>query len=85
MTALQAAAAAATATLPCQEKVEAPSIVKVMFTNNVDCFYTSLASLGNSSLTLHLASQVMEEDKKKQVLGNGLPTETESPVVAKVK
>jgi len=50
----QAAAAAATATLPCQEKVEAPSIVKVM-----------------------------EEDKKKQVLGNGLPTETESPVVAK--
>ena len=46
MTALQAAAAAATATLPCQEKVEAPSIVKVMFTNNVDCFYTSLASLG---------------------------------------
>ena len=29
------AAAAATAALPCQEKVEAPSIVKVMFTNNV--------------------------------------------------
>jgi len=48
------AAAAATAALPCQEKVEAPSIVKVM-----------------------------EEDKKKQVLGNGLATESESPVVAK--
>ena len=82
---MQAAAAAATATLPCQEKVEAPSIVKVMFTNNVDCFYTSLASLGNWGIQSDLASQVMEEDKKKQVLGNGLPTETESPVVAKVK
>ena len=30
-------------------------------------------------------SQVMEEDKKKQVLGNGLATESESPVVAKVQ
>ena len=27
----------------------------------------------------------MEEDKKKQVLGNGLATESESPVVAKVQ
>jgi hypothetical protein len=27
----------------------------------------------------------MEEDKKKQVLGNGLATESESPVVAKVE
>ena len=27
----------------------------------------------------------MEEDKKKQVIGNGLATESESPVVAKVQ
>ena len=40
---------------------------------------------GNWEFQSDLASQVMEEDKKKQVLGNGLPTETESPVVAKVK
>ena len=33
----------------------------------------------------NLKSQVMEEDKKKQVLGNGLATESESPVVAKVQ
>ena len=44
---------------------------------NISCFTGEFQS--------DLASQVMEEDKKKQVLGNGLPTETESPVVAKVK
>merc|ERR1712004_222461 len=46
------ATAAATATLPCQEKLETPSIVKVM-----------------------------EEDKKKEVLGNGLASESEPTAV----
>merc|ERR1719350_2398949 len=48
------ATAAAAATLPCQEKLETPSIVKVM-----------------------------EEDKKKEVLGNGLASESEPTAVVK--
>ena len=76
------AAAAATAALPCQEKVEAPSIVKVLFTLATTMEFPPSRA---DELKTNLKSQVMEEDKKKQVLGNGLATESESPVVAKVQ
>ena len=43
-----------------------------------------LPSRANEELRTNLKLKVMEEDKKKQVLGNGLATESDSPVVAKV-
>ena len=53
------------------------------------CLFTLAIKLSLQSHAFELEfnpnSQVMEEDKKKQVLGNGLATESESPVVAKVQ
>ena len=83
------ATAAATASLPCQEKLETPSIVKVDFYSSWKYLEISLVSAFIRLLFIcvyftdsHL--KVMEEDKKKEVLGNGLATESEPTAVVKV-
>ena len=55
---------------------------RCFFTLATTCF---LPSRADDELKTNLKFKVMEEDKKKQVLGNGLATESESPVVAKVQ